>query len=114
MSNKRQLRVIAAGVALGTTLAACGAGHEVVASPSTPRPSATPSASPTASAAGSPSASPRVAPLGTVDRVTPGAGAPTAATVAGLERFATDFYRIAAVKDENVVFSPLSVAYAFA
>jgi serpin B len=110
MSNKRQMRVIAAGVALGATLAACGAGHEVVASPSTPVPSATPSASPTASATPSPSATP----AGAIHRVAPGADAPVDATVAGLESFATAFYAAAAQKGENFVFSPLSVAYAFA
>jgi serpin B len=107
MSNKRRVRVIAAAVALGATLAACGAGHEVVASPSAPVPSATPGA--TATATSSPT------PAGQVPhRVTPGADAPIDATVAGLEKFAAAFYAVAAEKGENFVFSPLSVAYAFA
>jgi serpin B len=89
MSNKRRARVIAAAVALGATLAACGAGHEVVASPSTPVTTAAPSVS------------------AAVD-------APIDATVAGLESFATAFYAVAAQQGANFVFSPLSVAYAFA
>jgi serpin B len=106
MSNKRQVRMIAAGVALGATLAACGAGHEVVASPSTAVPSAAPSAGTTATSSPTPA--------GQVHRVTPGADAPVDATVAGLESFAAAFYAVAATKGENVVFSPLSIAYAFA
>jgi serpin B len=110
MSNKRQLRLIAAGVALGATLAACGAGHEVAEAPSAALPSATPTASPTGSV--TPTAS--AMPAGPVHRLAPGADAPTAETVAGLERFAAAFYDVAAEKNKNFVFSPLSVAYAFA
>jgi serpin B len=49
-----------------------------------------------------------------VNRATPGATAPVADTVAGLEAFAAAFWNVAAKRNENLVFSPLSIGYAFA
>jgi serpin B len=109
MSNKRQVRRVAVGLALGASLAACGAARDVAETP----PVALPSATPTTSATPAPTASPTFTPLRPIRRVATDADAPTAATVAGLQQFATDFYRVAAKQDENFVFSPLSVAYAF-
>ncbi len=47
-------------------------------------------------------------------RVTPPADAPVQATVAGITKFATDFYAAVAEPGVNSVFSPLSVAEMFA
>lgn len=47
-------------------------------------------------------------------RLPPAKGAPVAATVEGMQSFAADLYRIAASPNENLVFSPLSIEYAFA
>ncbi|HZE66272.1 MAG TPA: serpin family protein [Sporichthyaceae bacterium] len=107
MSGKRRTQMAAAGVALGASLAACGAGHEVVAGPSAAIPSSTPTATPTASA------SPGSTPAAAMHRVAPSADAPVAATVAGINQFAIDLYRVGAKPGDNFVFSPLSVAYAF-
>jgi serpin B len=41
-------------------------------------------------------------------------GTPQEQVVAGMNAFATDLYRVAAKPGENAVFSPLSIAYAFA
>jgi serpin B len=46
--------------------------------------------------------------------VAPPADAPVAATVDGLTRFALDFYNATADPRHNTVFSPLSIAQAFA
>ena len=47
-------------------------------------------------------------------RVAPADGAPVGKTVAGMNEFASALYKVAAKPDENVVFSPLSIAFAFA
>jgi serine protease inhibitor len=52
--------------------------------------------------------------MANVAREVPAAGAPVDATVAGLTRFGYDLYREVAEPGENVVVSPLCVAYAFA
>jgi serpin B len=50
----------------------------------------------------------------TVNRATPGATAPVTDTVAGLEAFAAAFWKAAQQPGQNLVFSPLSIGYAFA
>jgi serpin B len=55
-----------------------------------------------------------VAVRGSGSRVAPSAGASTDRAVAGLNVFAANLYRVAAAQDQNLVFSPLSVAVAFA
>lgn len=47
-------------------------------------------------------------------RVAPDRNAPVGATVEGMQAFAADLYRIVAAPGENLVFSPLSIEYAFA
>ncbi len=47
-------------------------------------------------------------------RLAPSKDAPVAATVEGMQAFAADLYRIAASPEKNLVFSPLSIEYAFA
>lgn len=47
-------------------------------------------------------------------RVAPADGAPVDETVAGMNEFAAALYKVAAKPNENVVFSPLSIAFAFA
>ncbi len=47
------------------------------------------------------------------ERKAPERDAATAATVAAMREFAADLYKVAAKPGENVVFSPLSIAYAF-
>lgn len=47
-------------------------------------------------------------------RVAPAEGAPVGKTVAGMNEFAIALYKAAAKPGENVVFSPLSIAFAFA
>jgi len=49
-----------------------------------------------------------------VDREAPPADAPVDVTVEGMTAFGYDFYRASAEPAENMVFSPLSIAYAFA
>jgi serpin B len=49
-----------------------------------------------------------------VARATPPASAPVADTVAGLQAFAAAFWKAAQQPGQNLVFSPLSIGYAFA
>src|SRR5581483_4508471 len=87
-------RLIGAALASALALAGCDAGQEVaLGRPATPTPTPPPS-----------SVSP--APVSK--------NAPVAATVAGLNDFATRFYAAAATPGQNFVFSPLSIGYAFA
>lgn len=55
-----------------------------------------------------------VVPVPGATRAQPGKGAPVAETVAGMSEFAAALYTVAADPKANVVFSPLSIAYAFA
>lgn len=86
-------RGIAASVALAAVLAACGGGEERVTA--NPDPASEVLAAPGAT------------------RAEPAADAPVDEAVAGMNAFAAELYRAADV-DDNLVFSPLSIAYAFA
>jgi serpin B len=94
MGWMRTTRAVALGAALLATVSACGGSDAPMYAQAGPAPSAetTPA----------------------VSRATPGAKAPVADTVAGLESFAAAFWKAAAQPGQNLVFSPLSVGYAFA
>lgn len=85
------LRTVAAGAALALLLAGCGgSGQDEVSSESS------------------------VVQVPGASRVAPAQGAPVGQTVAGMNEFALALYKAAAKPNDNVVFSPLSIAYAFA
>lgn len=93
MGWTRTARAVALGVALAGTLTACGGSNGPTVVKAMPVPAeATPG----------------------VNRATPAATAPVADTVAGLQSFAAAFWKVAAKRNENLVFSPLSIGYAFA
>jgi hypothetical protein len=89
MGWTRATRAVALGVALTATLSACGGSDGPMYAQASPAPTAesTPS----------------------VNRATPGAKAPVADTVAGLESFAAAFWKAAQQPGQNVVFSPQSI-----
>jgi serpin B len=95
MGWTRTTRLVALGAALAATLTACGSGGS---SSDTVRPGAVPTAEATPTASRAP-ADPK---------------APVADTVAGLDAFAAAFYKAAAKPGQNLVFSPVSIGYAFA
>jgi serpin B len=94
MGWTRTTRVVALGAALVATLTACGG-----------------SSGPTY-AQSSPSSAAEITP--SVNRASPEAKAPVGDTVDGLDAFAAAFWKAAAKPDQNLVFSPLSIGYAFA
>jgi serpin B len=109
-AKRASRRRIAVAVALATTVAGCGSGGGTV-----DESNARPAVSEAPTTAGKDLATKAIADAAAkYDRAAPAKAAPTKATVDGIAAFAADLYTIAAKSDENIVFSPLSIAYAFA
>jgi serpin B len=87
-------RAVAFGVAVATAVAGCGGGGDVAGG-------------------GGEVTTSEVVQVAGVSRLAPSAGAPVDEVVSGMNAFAADLVK-AAKADKNFVFSPLSVAYAFA
>jgi serpin B len=94
MGWTRTTRAVALGAALAAMLTACGGSNGPTIAQASPAPTA--EATPSTTRA---PADPK---------------APVGDTVDGLQAFAAAFWRAAATRNENLVFSPLSIGYAFA